>query len=64
MKFEHRNVSFDVHSLTEEKWEWIAYPKVEQGAKFSGLSGPTEAEAKRAARFCIDEWLDGKKAAH
>ena len=64
MKFEHRGVEYDVHALTSEKWEWIAYPKIERGAKFSGLSGPTEADAKRTARMNIDEWLDGKEAAN
>jgi hypothetical protein len=64
MKFEHRNVGFDVHPLTEEKWEWIAYPKIERGAKFSCLSGPTEADDKKSARLGIDEFLDGKEAAH
>lgn len=60
MRFVHRDVEYDVHALTTEKWEWIAYPKIQRGSKFSGLSGPTEAEAKKAARLGIDEWLDGK----
>jgi hypothetical protein len=56
MKFEHRDVTFDVHQLTGEEWEWIVYPKIEKGTRFSGVS-PTEAEAKKAARQGIDEWL-------
>jgi hypothetical protein len=64
MKSDHRNVSFDVHQLTEEKWEWVAYPKIGQGVRFSGLGGPTEADATKAARIGIDEWLDGKEAAN
>lgn len=54
MKSEHRNVTFDAHQLTEEKWEWIVYPKVGQGERIYGVS-PTEAEAKKAARKAIDE---------
>ncbi|MET4721080.1 hypothetical protein ABIF63_005186 [Bradyrhizobium japonicum] len=44
MRCVHRDVEYDVHALTTEKWEWIAYPKIQRGSKFSGLSGPTEVE--------------------
>lgn len=63
MKYDHRDISFDVHQLTEEKWEWIVYPKIGQGTRISGVS-PTEAEAKKMARQEIDEKLDGKEAAN
>jgi hypothetical protein len=56
MKFEDRDVAFDVHQQTDERWEWIVYPKAEKGTRFSGAS-PTEAEAKKAACQGIDEWL-------
>jgi hypothetical protein len=56
MKSEHRDVIFDVHQLTEEKWEWIVYPKIGQGTRINGVS-PNEGEAKRAARQAIDEAL-------
>ncbi|KJC39640.1 hypothetical protein UB31_29990 [Bradyrhizobium sp. LTSP849] len=64
MKFAHRDVEYDVHAFTSEKWEWIAYPKIGVGSKFGGLSGPTEADAKKSARLGIDELLDGKEAAN
>ncbi|WP_445490254.1 hypothetical protein [Rhodopseudomonas sp. RCAM05734] len=57
MKFEHRDVTFDVHQQTDKKWEWIVYPKAEKGTRFSGTS-PTEAEANKAACKGIDERLE------
>jgi len=27
MMEKHRDIAFDVHQLTDEKWEWVVYPK-------------------------------------
>jgi hypothetical protein len=64
MMEKHRDIAFDVHQLTDEKWEWVVYPKIGQGTRFSGVS-PTAAKAnKKAARPRIDPFLEGKAAAN
>ena len=49
MMEKHRDIAFDVHQLTDEKCEWVVYPKIGQGTRFSGVS-PTAAN-KKAARL-------------
>jgi hypothetical protein len=45
MKKTHRNVEFDVHRLDDGHWEWIAYPKLGEGQRFSG---PVKADEEKA----------------
>ena len=59
----HRGVTFDVHQATNEKWEWVVYPKIGQGTRTRGV-GPTEADATKLAQAHIDDCLDGKEAAN
>lgn len=63
MREVYRDVAFDVHQLTDEKWEWIVYPKIGQGMRFAGMA-PTKLEATKGARAYIDEGFDEGEAAH
>jgi len=49
MMEKHRDIAFDVHQLTDEKCEWVVYPKIGQGTRFSRVS-PAAAEANKKLR--------------
>jgi hypothetical protein len=50
MRKTHRNVEFDVHRLEDGRWEWIAYPKLGEGDRFTG---PFEADEETATAVAI-----------
>jgi len=47
MMEKHRDIAFDVHQLTDEKCEWVVYPKIGQGTRFSGMSPRQQKPTRR-----------------
>jgi hypothetical protein len=57
MRKKHRNIEFDVHRLDDKRWEWVAYPKMGEGVRFSGTVEGDEEKATAAAKVEIDARL-------
>ena len=54
---ERTSNEFDVHRLDDKRWEWVAYPKMGEGVRFSGTVEGDEEKATTAAKVEIDARL-------
>lgn len=61
MRKKHRDIEFDVHRLDDNRWEWVVYPKMGKGVRFSGMVEGDEEKATATAKAEIDIWLGVSK---